>query len=195
LIKQLKLTDSRINNNQPFLVYSFPSVSHSTETIDLPNQSKQTATMPHPSRPRSLATGVRVSGPFGELVANLNGHTRRVRSRICGGVVGDVGENKYNVSFENDKEIHCVFSSLRIESHCLGVPLSEAQMLLGESEEHDHVLLDDDDEEEGEGLGYILAAVEQEGLAEDGPPPASLSACSMELLRGLAGSPFDMILC
>jgi hypothetical protein len=26
--------------------------------------------MPRPSRPRILATGVRVSGPFGELVAN-----------------------------------------------------------------------------------------------------------------------------
>jgi hypothetical protein len=68
--------------------------------------------MPRPSRPRSLATGVRVSGPFGELVANPNGHKRRVRSRICGVVVGAVGENKYKVRFENDKEIDCVSSSL-----------------------------------------------------------------------------------
>jgi hypothetical protein len=90
--------------------------------------------MPRPSRPRSLATGVRVSGPFGELVANPNGHKRRVRSRICGVVVGTVGENKYKVRFENNKEIHCVSSSLRIESHCLGVPLSEAQTLLGQAE-------------------------------------------------------------
>jgi hypothetical protein len=45
-------------------------------------------------------------------VANPNGHKRRVRSRICGVVVGAVGENKYKVRFENDKEIHCVSSSL-----------------------------------------------------------------------------------
>jgi hypothetical protein len=124
--------------------------------------------MPRPSRPMSLATGVRVSGPFGELVANPNGHTHRVRSRICGVVVGAAGENKYKVRFENDKEIYCVSSSLRIESHDLGIPLSEAQMLLAQAEEHDHALLDDDDEEEDEGLGDLLVAVEQEGLAEDG---------------------------
>jgi hypothetical protein len=170
LIKQLKLTDSIIENNQPFIVYSFPSVSHSTETINLPNQSKPTAKMPRPSRPRSLTTGVRVSGPFGELVANPNGHKRRMRSRICGVIVGDVGENKYKVRFENDKEIDCVSSSLRIESHDLGVPLSEAQTLLAQAEEHDNALFADDEEEEDddEGLGYLLAAVEQEVLAEDG---------------------------
>jgi hypothetical protein len=60
----LKLTDSRINNNQPFLVYSFPSVSHSTETIILPNQSKPTAMMPRPSAPG-------VSLPVLELVVLL----------------------------------------------------------------------------------------------------------------------------
>jgi hypothetical protein len=124
--------------------------------------------MPRPSRLRSLATGVRVSDPFGELVANPNGHKRRVRSRICGFIFGAVGENKYKVRFENDKEIHCVSSSLRIESHCLGVPLSEAHTLLGEAEEHDHALLADDEEEEDEGLGDLLKAVEQEGFAEYG---------------------------
>jgi hypothetical protein len=101
-------------------------------------------------------------------VANPNGHKRRVRSRMCGVVVGAVGENKYKVRFDNDKEIHCVSSSLRIESHCLGVPLSEAQTLLGQAEEHDHALLDDDEGEEDEGLGDLLAAGEQEGLAEAG---------------------------
>jgi hypothetical protein len=89
--------------------------------------------MPRPSRPRSLATGVRVSGSFGELVANPNGHKRRVRSRICCVVVGAVGENRYKVSFDNDKEMHCVSSSLRIKSRFLGVPLSEAHALLGEA--------------------------------------------------------------
>jgi hypothetical protein len=102
--------------------------------------------MPRPSRPRSLATGVRVSGPFGELVANPNGHKRHMCSQICGVVVGAVGENKYKLSFENDKEIDCVSSSLRIESHDIGVPLSEAHMLVAQAEEHDHALLADDDE-------------------------------------------------
>jgi hypothetical protein len=79
-------------------------------------------------------------------VVNPNGHKRRVRSWICGVVVGAVGENKYKVRFENDKEIDCVSSSLRIESHDLGVPLSEAQTLLAQAEEHDHALLDHDEE-------------------------------------------------
>jgi hypothetical protein len=121
--------------------------------------------MPRPIRPRSLATGVRVYGTFGELVANPNGHKRRVRSRICGVVVGDVGENKYKVRFENDKEIDCISSSLRIESHDLGVPVSEAHTLLSQAEEHYHALLADDEEEEDEGLGDLLVAVEQECLA------------------------------
>jgi hypothetical protein len=159
LIKQLKLTDSRTNNNQPFLVYSFPPVSHSTETINLPNQIKPTAKMPRPSRPRSFATGVRVSGPFGELVVNPNGHKHCVRSRICDVVVGAVGENKYKARFENYKEIDCVSYSLKIESHDLGVPLSEAHTLLAQAEEHDHALLADDEEEEDEGLGDLLSAV------------------------------------
>jgi hypothetical protein len=192
LIRQLKLTDSRIDNNQPFLVYSFPSVSHSTQTINLPNQSKPTSTMPRPSRPRSLATGVRVSGPFGELVVNPNGHKRRVRARISGVVVGDVGENKYKVRFENDKEIDCASSSLRIESHDLGVPLSEAQTLLAQAEEHDHALLADDEEEEDEGLGDLLAAVEQEGLVEDGnietDPFEDMFGHQDEFLQNLNGS-------
>jgi hypothetical protein len=40
-----------------------------------------------------------------QLVENPNGHKRCVRSRICGVVAGAVGENKYKVRFENDKEI------------------------------------------------------------------------------------------
>jgi hypothetical protein len=146
--------------------------------------------MPRPSRPRSLATGVRVYGHFGELVANPNGHKRRVRSRICGVVVGAVGENKYKVRFENDKEIDCVSSSLRIESRDLGVPLSEAQTLLAQAEEHEHALLAD--EEEDEGLGDILAAVEQEGFAEDGnietDPFEDLFGHQDEFLQNLNGS-------
>jgi hypothetical protein len=101
-------------------------------------------------------------------VANPNGHKLRVRSWIHGVVVGAVGENKYKVRFENDEEIYCVSSSLRIESHDLGVPLSEAQTLVAHVEEHDHAFLADDEEEEDEGLGDLLAAVEQEGLVEDG---------------------------
>jgi hypothetical protein len=124
--------------------------------------------MPRPIRPRSLATGVRVYGTFGELVANPNGHKRRVRSRICGVVVGDVGENKYKVRFENYKEIDCVSSSLLSEIHDLGVPLSEAQTLIAQAEKHDHALLADGEEEDDEGLGDLLAEVEQEGLVEDG---------------------------
>jgi hypothetical protein len=57
--------------------------------------------MPNPSNHHSLANGVRIYGPFGELVANPNGHNRHVRSRICGVVVGAVGENKYKIRFEN----------------------------------------------------------------------------------------------
>jgi hypothetical protein len=41
-------------------------------------------------------------------------------------------------------------------------------MLLAQAEEHDHSLLADDEEEEDEGLGYLLTAVEQQSLAEDG---------------------------
>jgi hypothetical protein len=82
--------------------------------ITLPKQSRPTANMPHPSHPKSLTTGVRVSGPFGELVANPNGHKHRVRSQICGVVIGAFGEIKFKVRFENDKEIDCVSSSLRI---------------------------------------------------------------------------------
>jgi hypothetical protein len=192
LIRQLKLTDSRIDNNQPFLVYSFPLVSHSTETINRPNQSKPTAMMPRPSRPTSLATGVRVSGPFGELVVNPNGHKRQVRSCIYGVVVVAVGENKYKFWFENDKEIDCASSSLIIESHDLGVPLSESHMLLAQEREHDHALLADDEEEEYERLGDLLASVEQEGLAEDGKietdPFEDLFGHQDEFLQNLNGS-------
>jgi hypothetical protein len=91
-----------------------------------------------------------------------------VRSRICSVAVEASGESKYKVRFENDKEIYCVYYSLRIESHDLGVPLSEAQTLLAQAEEQDHAFLADDDEEEDEGIGDLLAAVGKEGLAEDG---------------------------
>jgi hypothetical protein len=77
------------------------------------------------SRPKSLSTGIRVSGPFGELGGNPRGHKRRVRQRIFGVVVCAAGEHKYNVRFENDTEQVCFSTSLRVESHDIGVNLEE----------------------------------------------------------------------
>jgi hypothetical protein len=56
------------------------------------------------SPPKSLSTGVRVSGPFGELGENIRGHKSRVRQRIFGVVVRAAGEHKYKVRFENGTE-------------------------------------------------------------------------------------------
>jgi hypothetical protein len=70
--------------------------------------------------------------------------------------------------------------------------LSEAQTFVAQAEEHNHAVLADDEEEEDEGLGDLLAAVEQEGLAEDGnietDPFEDLFGHQDEFLQNLNGS-------
>jgi hypothetical protein len=85
--------------------------------------------------PKSLSTGVRVSGPFVKLEENPRGHTRRVRQRIFGFVVCAAGEHKYKVRFENDTEKMCFSTSLRVESHYLGVTLEEVMPSLPMAQE------------------------------------------------------------
>jgi hypothetical protein len=75
------------------------------------------------SRPRSLSTGFSVSGLYEELVANPRGLKRRLRQRMFGVVVCAAGEHNYKVRFENDLEKVFFLTSLRVESHNLGVPL------------------------------------------------------------------------
>jgi hypothetical protein len=103
-------------------------------------------------RSRSLSSGVRVLGRYGELVANPRGLKRRVRQRLFGVVVCAAGEHTYKVRFENDLEKVCFSTSLRVESHVLGVPLIESLPLLpaAQQEEAQGGAEDADDEEEEE---------------------------------------------
>jgi hypothetical protein len=71
---------------------------------------------------RSLATGVIIFGPFGDLGDNPRGHTHRVRHWIFGVVLCIAGEHNYKIRFENDTENVSFSTSLRVESHDLGVP-------------------------------------------------------------------------
>jgi hypothetical protein len=88
-------------------------------------------------RSRVLSSGARVSGPYGELVANPRGLKRRVRQRIFGVVVCAAGEHKYKVRFENDLEKVCFSTSLRVESHDLSVPLIESLPLLSAAQQEE----------------------------------------------------------
>jgi hypothetical protein len=81
-------------------------------------------------RSRSLSSGLRVSGQYGELLVNPRGLKRRVRQRIFGVVACAAGEHKYKFRFENDLEKVCFSTSFRVESHVLGVPLIESLPLL-----------------------------------------------------------------
>jgi hypothetical protein len=88
-------------------------------------------------RSRSLSSGVRVLGRYGELVANPRGLKRRVRQRLFGVIVCAAGEHKYHVKFENDLEKVSFSTSLRVESHVIGVPLIESLPLLPAAQEEE----------------------------------------------------------
>jgi hypothetical protein len=120
------------------------------------------------SRPKSLSTGVRVSGPFGELGENPRGHKRRVRQRIFGVVVCAAGKHKYNVRFENDTEQVCLPTSLRVESHYIGVPLEELipSLPMAQQEEAQGGVEDAAEEEENDFLD-ILTGVDDDTLPAD----------------------------
>jgi hypothetical protein len=120
------------------------------------------------SRPKSLAAGVRVSGPFGKLVENPRGHKRRVRQRIFGIVVCAAGEHKYSIRFENNTEQVCFSTSLRVESHDIGIPLEEVMPCLpmAEQEKAQGGVEDAEEEEENDFLD-ILAGVDDDALPSD----------------------------
>jgi hypothetical protein len=84
------------------------------------------------------------------LVVNPRGLKRRVQQRIFGVVVCAAGEHKYKVRFENDLEKVCYSTSLRVESHVLGVPLIESLPLfpVAQQEEAQGGAEDADDEED-----------------------------------------------
>jgi hypothetical protein len=124
-------------------------------------------------RSRSLSSGVRVSRRYGELEVNPRGLKRRVRKRLFGVVVCAAGEHKYKVIFENDLEKVCFSTSLRVESHVLGVPLIESLPLLpaAQQEESQGGAKDADDEEEEEeeenDFRDMLAGIEDGALPTD----------------------------
>jgi hypothetical protein len=122
-------------------------------------------------RSRSLSSGSRVSGRYGELVANPRGLKRRVRQRLFGVVVCATGEHKYKVRFENDLEKVCFSTSLRVESHVICVPLIESLPLLpaAQQEEAQGGAEDADDEEEEEENDFrdMLAGIEDGALPTD----------------------------
>jgi hypothetical protein len=117
------------------------------------------------SRPKNLATGVRVSGPFGKLGGNPGGHKHQVRQRIFGIVVCTAGEHKYNVIFENYTEQVCFSTSLRVESHDIGIPLEEVMPCLpmAQQEKAQGGVEYAEEEEENDFL-EILAGVDDDAL-------------------------------
>jgi hypothetical protein len=81
------------------------------------------------------------------------------------------GEHKYKVRFENDLEKVCFSTSLRVESHDLGVPLIESLPLFSaaQQEEAQGGAEDTYDEEEEEDNYFrdMLAGIEDGALPTD----------------------------
>jgi hypothetical protein len=104
-------------------------------------------------------------------VANPRSLKRCVRQRLIGVVVCAAGEHKYKVRFENDLEKVCFSTSLRVESHILGVPLIESLPLLpvAQQEETQGGAEDADDEEEEEenNCRDMLTGIEDGALPTD----------------------------
>jgi hypothetical protein len=120
------------------------------------------------SRPKSLATGVRVSGPFVKLGGNPRGHKPRVHQKIFGIVVCAAGEHKYNVRFENDTEQVCFSTSMIVESHDIGIPLEEVMPSLPMAQqEKAQEGVEDAEEEEDNYFLDILAGVDEDALPAD----------------------------
>jgi hypothetical protein len=141
----------------------------------LQQEQENSSIMSTSSKSRSLSTGVRVSGPYGELVVNPRGLKQRVRHRIFGVVVCAAGEHKYKVRFENDLEKVCFSTSLRVESRDLGVPLIESLSLLsaahqeetqGGAEDADDKEEEEEEEEEND-FRDMLAGIEDGALPTD----------------------------
>jgi hypothetical protein len=107
-----------------------------------------------------------MSGPFVELGENPSGHKHCVRQRIFGVLVCAAGEHKYKVRFENDAEQVCFSTSLRVESHDIGVPLEEVMpsLPIAQQEEAQGGVEDAEEEEENDFLN-ILTGVDDDALA------------------------------
>jgi hypothetical protein len=109
------------------------------------------------------------SQDLGELGENPRGHTRRVRQRIFGVVVCASGEHKYNARFESDTEQVCFSTSLRVESHDIGVRLEEVKpsLPMAQQEEAQGDVEDAEEEEEENDFLDILAGVDDDAIHAD----------------------------
>jgi hypothetical protein len=101
-------------------------------------------------------------------VENPGGQKRRVRQRIFGIVVCAAGEHKYSIRFENNTEQVCFSTSLRVESHDIGIPLEEVMPCLPTAEqEKAQVGVEYAEEEEENNFLDILAGVDDDALSSD----------------------------
>jgi hypothetical protein len=90
-----------------------------------------------------------------------------VHQRIFGIGVCAACEHKYSIRFENNTEHVCFSTSLRVESHDIGIPLEEVMPCLPMAEQEKAQGGVEDAEEEENDFLDILAGVDDDALPSD----------------------------
>ncbi len=135
-----------------------------------------------------MATGARVSGPFGDFSANPDPNKRRSKwQRIQGIVAGACGPRKYTVQFDCSQTLECFSNTLCLESSVASLPppdlhhatsqvegentapigrattvIDANEVVANGIEEEDHLPMEPEDDEDEN------PEVEEESTSEDG---------------------------
>ena len=101
------------------------------------------------ARTNRITQGCRVKGSHGEFVPNPRGFNRRIRSVIYGRVLESVGNNKWNVKFDNGGWIKsCGSRSLQVVREDEGLPANEAPTTATDASSEDAVFHEYESEED-----------------------------------------------